>query len=367
MAIGFRNKVKVDLRSYPPYILLAPKKFGKTTFWYNLVKEAWGDDERGLLISCGQEEGYHSLDGLQVEVAKTWNDDFDEETGLRGFVQIVDDIVENNSEYQLKGVCIDTLDTFIDIATKEVLRLSKKETGTPCKSLNDAFKGYGRGKARLLSICNEQIERLRNAGVAVFYLCHIKAKEKTDLKSGEVYEVITNNLTEDIFNNFGDSAQMVMVGTYDRTITDKKIENEERVVYLRGTSDIDAGGRFSYLPEKIHLDPKEFLEAFEEAVKAEMKESINNKEMKKMIDEENTEREKKAQIEKRKTANAKKIGKIDEGKNGNLISIIRSKFPDASDKTKAKIKEIMAEYDIPNFKTTEVSTIGLEEIVSLLQ
>ena len=40
-----KNKVKVDLCSYPPYMFLAPKKFGKTTFWYNLVRDAWGDDD----------------------------------------------------------------------------------------------------------------------------------------------------------------------------------------------------------------------------------------------------------------------------------------------------------------------------------
>ena len=54
-----RNKVKVDLCSYPPFMLLAPKKFGKTTFWYNLVRDAWGSDDKGLLISFGNEEGYH--------------------------------------------------------------------------------------------------------------------------------------------------------------------------------------------------------------------------------------------------------------------------------------------------------------------
>ena len=49
-----KNKVKVDLCSYPPYMFLAPKKFGKTTFWYNLVRDAWGDDDKGLLISFGR-------------------------------------------------------------------------------------------------------------------------------------------------------------------------------------------------------------------------------------------------------------------------------------------------------------------------
>lgn len=140
--MGFKiNKVKADLCSYPPYIFLAERKFGKTTFWRDLVREAWGDDTKGLLISFGNEEGYHALDGIQVEVAQKWNAPYDEDTDMRGFVQIVDDIVENNDEYGLKGVCFDTLDTMVDVCTDEVLRQHKREKGTDCKSLNDAFGG----------------------------------------------------------------------------------------------------------------------------------------------------------------------------------------------------------------------------------
>lgn len=136
-----RNKVKVDLASYPPYFFLAPRKFGKTTWWNNLVVEAWGDESKGLLISCGQEEGYHALDDINYDVAKVWSQEYDEEDDSRGLVQIVDDLIENNKEYGIKGVCFDTLDTFVDIATTEVLRLHKIEKKTPCKSLNDAFGG----------------------------------------------------------------------------------------------------------------------------------------------------------------------------------------------------------------------------------
>ena len=60
---------------------------------------------------------------------------------------------------------------------------------------------------------------------------------------------------------------MVMVGMMDREIVNGKIVDEDRVVYLRGTSEVDAGSRFSDLPEKIHLSPREFLDAFEQGVK----------------------------------------------------------------------------------------------------
>ena len=339
-----KNVVKVDLCSYPPYILLAPKKFGKTTFWYNLVPKVWGDDDKGLLISFGNEEGYHSLDSLQYEVAKEWDADYDEETGLRGFVQIVDDLIENNDQYGIKGVCFDTLDTMIDVATAEVLRQHRKEKGTVCKSLLDAFSGYGRGKARLLKICNEQIERLRSAGMAVFILCHIKNKEKTDLQSGEKYEQITNNLNDDIYSNFADSAQMVMVGAFDREIVNGKLIDEKRTLYLRGNSQIDAGGRFTDIPEKIDLDVDQFMDAFEMGVKNSLRDG--KADLNKMKKAEAKEREKTAQIAKKR----EKEDKVDPDRNAELIDDYTEKFLAMEDgEQKQKIKNEMKSLGLKNF------------------
>jgi hypothetical protein len=360
-----RNVVKIDLGSYPPYLFLAPKKFGKTTFWYNLVREAWGNDGKGLLVSFGNEEGYHSLDGIQVEVAKEWNADYDEETGLRGFVQIVDDIVENNSTYGLKGICFDTFDTMVEVVTKEVLRLHKKEKGTVCKSLNDAFGGYNRGVERLSKLIMEQIERLRDIGLAVFVLCHTKMKECTDTLTGEKYEQLTNNLQSNIYSILGDAAQMVMVGAIEREIVNGKIVSENRVIYLRGTSTIDAGSRFTDLPEKIELSPKAFLSAFEEAVKKSIKSPVTDKDIEKLRKEEEKRIAEASKIAVKRDRE-KKENYIDDEKNIELIDIIKTKYPKASDEIKEKVKEVMANYKIENFKNYDVPTKGLEEIVTLL-
>lgn len=366
MGIGKINRVKADLCSYPPYIFLAPKKFGKTSFWYNLVPYVWGDDTKGLLISFGNEEGYHSLDGIQVEVAKKWDEDYDEETGLRGFVQIVDDIVENNSEYGLKGVCFDTLDTFIDVVTEEVLRQHKKEKGTICKTLNEAFSGYGRGKQRLFSLCNQQIARLRDAGLAIFILCHIKNKEKTDLMSGEKYEQITNNLTDDIFSNFADAAQIVMTGAYDREISNGKLLGEKRVVYLRGNSVVDAGGRFTDIPEKIDLDVEQFMNAFNYAVQHSIRNGKSDtKTIEKMKKEEEKERTVKALISKKREAEK---AQYNEERNEEIKGIIQEKVPKLDQDTKTKFKAKMAELGISNFKdVSQIPTKDLEELLAFFE
>lgn len=367
--MGFkRNKVKADLCSYPPYIFLAERKFGKTTFWYDLVREAWGDDGKGLLISFGNEEGYHALDGIQVEVAKKWSAPYDEETDLRGFVQIVDDIVENNDEYGLKGVCFDTLDTMVDIATAEILRQHKIEKGTTCKSLNDAFGGYGRGVERLLKIIHEQEARLHDAGLAIFYLCHTKNKEKIDLKSGEKYEQITNNLQSNIFTNIADSAQMVMVGLIERDIVNGKIINEERVIYLRGTSEVDAGGRFGAgLPEKIHLSAKEFLAAFESAVKASIKNpKATDATIDKMKAEEEEHIKKKAATAKKKEE-AKKAEEAQEARREEYIEKITSLLINSSDDKKVKFRDMVLETGCKNIKDPAMPIQVLADILEMVE
>lgn len=358
-----RNKVKVDLASYPPYFFLAPRKFGKTTWWNNLVVEAWGDESKGLLISCGQEEGYHALDDINYDVAKVWSQEYDEEDDSRGLVQIVDDLIENNKEYGIKGVCFDTLDTFVDIATTEVLRLHKIEKKTPCKSLNDAFGGFRRGVDRLLEIMDEQIDRLRDAGFAVFILCHTKLKEKTDILSGEKYEQLTNNLQDGIFGHFADKSQMVMIGAIDREINNGKVVSEERLIHLRGNSLIDAGSRFEELPETITLNPRDFLDTFEAAVKGQMKKPATDAQIKKMKKEEAAAQEKKAEQSLKKQQAAREF---DEDRNLELIATIKDNLGLADEEAKEEIKKVMAEYGIKNFKTTNISTEGLQKIVDIL-
>lgn len=356
-----RNVVKVDLCSYPPYMLLAPKKFGKTTFWYNLVRDVWGDDSKGLLVSFGNEEGYHSLDGIQVEVAKDWNSPEDEETGLRGFTQIVDDLIDNNHKYGIRGVCFDTLDTMVGVATAEVLRQHKKEKKTECKSLMDAFSGYGRGKQRLFEIMDKQIERLREAGFAVFFLCHVKHKEKTDLLSGEKYEMLSNNLTDDIFSHFADAAQMVMVGAIDREIVNGKIINEERVLWLRGTSSVDAGSRFTDLPEKIGLSPKEFMQAFEHGVKHSMADPSKMAEQKKIEEKERETKAAKAKVKDQETRCEEEFDR------DVILQAISSKFSGQPDSIKEQAKAMLNDAGFSKFTDPEIPVTILNDIANLMQ
>ena len=359
------NQISCDLASYPYYMLLSPRKFGKTTWWRNLVPTAWGDASKGLLISCGTESGFHHLDNLQVEEALTWDDDYDEETGHRGLVQIVDDLIENNADYGIKGVCFDTFDTLFDIATDEVMRESRRETGKSCKSINDAFGGYNRGSDRLIKIINDQLSRIRNAGIAVFILSHTKFKERTDPLTGEKYEQLTNLMQDRTYSAIADNAQMVMVGTIERDIASGKIENEKRVIHLRGTSTIDAGSRFNDLPETITLDPQDFLAAFKQGVAgAHTVSPVTDKQIAATAKAEQKAAVKQAVVA-RKKEEAEKQAEQDESHRDEYYNTIVNVFSNASDEIKAKAKELLAATGEPKFSSPNIPAATLRQIAEL--
>lgn len=357
--MGFKiNRIKADLGSYPHYMLLGIRKIGKTTFIRDLIKEKYGDAAKGLLISCGAENGYHALDDLQVEEAKAFNQEYDEETDSRGFVQIIDDVVENNKEYGIKLVAIDTLDCLYDIAVPEVVRLSRKETGKPCKSVNDAFGGYGRGLDRLIALIQEQITRLEDAGIAVFILSHVKEKTRTDMVTGEEYQVWTNNLMDKVYGAIADTAQMVMMAVIDREIKDKRSVGENRVLYLRATASLDAGSRFNGLPEKIPFTPKAFLDAFEQGVK-------NSATMKPMTDEDMATRKAEEQKQQEKMAEIARRKEV-EKQRAEMLSEIQEKIGSVSQDTQNEIVGILRASGCKKLTDDNFSFDDLKRVFSLV-
>lgn len=357
--MGFKiNRIKADLGSYPHYMLLGIRKIGKTTFFRDLVKEEYGDASKGLLISCGSENGFRALDDLQVEEAKVFNQEYDEETDSRGFVQIIDDVVENNQEYGIKVVAIDTLDCLYDIAAQEAIRLSRKETGKPCKSINDAFGGFGRGLDRVIALIQEQITRLEDAGIAVFILSHVKEKTRTDMVTGEEYQVWTNNLMDKVYGAIADTAQMVMMAVIDREIKDKRSVGENRVLYLRATASLDAGSRFNGLPEKVPFTPKAFMDAFKQGVK-------NSATMKPMTDEdmaarraeEAKQQEKMAEIARRKEAEKQRSEMLDE---------IQGKINSVSQDVQNKVVAILRASGCKKLSDPEFPIEALKNVYSLV-
>lgn len=373
------NKIAADLGSYVHYIR-GIKKAGKSTLFRDLVLEQFDDESKGLLLSFGDEDGYKSLDRLQYEEVTEWDmseedykekikDDFIDKIGEqypdmpdeqieerasekakaylelngvhRGFVQIVDDLVLNNSEYGIKMLCYDTIDKLIEVAERQVINLSMIETGKPCKSLNAALGGYGEGKKRLKKIILEQTNRLKKVGLYPFVLGHTKMKDKADELTGVEYSQLTSSLTSDLDGIFGDTAQIVMTISIDKQIADGKIIGTERMMHFRDNGLVDSGSRFTGMPEKLPLSAKNYIAAFKIGVKSSFLTPKSEEEIEKVRKQEVKKREEKAKAEANKTSTEKTdlptlIEKI--------LNTIKEKI--AAGKTPQDVMEVLSKFNI---------------------
>ena len=259
-----KNEVKVDLSGNLFYIL-GQEKAGKSTLYADFVKSYYGDVNKGFYIPF--EKGYSYLKDLNRNdsVVTEWTD----------FIDIVDELVDESEELGIKTICIDTYDKFVNVATKEVLRLSKLKDGKKVDSLDGAFGGFARGKKKLAEIVDEQIQRLKNVGILVVVIGHTKYKKLKLKSTNEEYSVLGSNTTEDIHKIIANHAELIVMLTIEPKIEEGHIVGEERFIRFRSTGDCDCGGRIKNLPDKIKLDSDLFVKTIKEAVSADAKISID--------------------------------------------------------------------------------------------
>ena len=370
------NKVKVDLGSYPYYVIMGVRKVGKTTLFKDLVDYLYPNNpEKGLLISCGNEDGYKALHNLSYEPARTW-DMVEDENGDRGFIQICDELISlRGTSEQVDMVAIDTLDELVEIATQQVFEEHRSEKMKYPKSLNDALGGYGAGPRRVSRIISEQLERLNNAGMAVFILAHTKVKEQKDPLTGDPYEMITNNLDSRFYGPVADKAQMVVnivmdrnitgVGTEKKKVKEKEIEvitagkqtSLERYMYFRENLFVDAGGRFKGLPEKMPLSAENFMIAFETGVKNSMGDFAKEYD----IDKQRTEEQQKNIEDGIKLHKKEQINKKIE-----LSRQIQEKLSGASQENLAEVTKKIKDYKIKGFDEENLESVDMENLEDIL-
>ena len=362
-----RNKIRAELSNYGLYMFLGVPKSGKTTLTTKIAEVAYGSTDAQLLVSFADEEGYHSIDDILVERINDWDEeeyesetDFDEEGNpvvYRGFVQLVDELVETKKDNGFKIITLDTFDKMVEVGIKEVLRLSRKETGKKPKSLNDSFGGYGRGKDKLIELILEQINRLISAKYVVFVISHIKKKEMTDVMTGESYEVITNNLRSDVYSQLANIAQMITMITIDRVIEDGKQVASSRSMWFRSNGLVDCGTRFPQIPEKLPLSAENFMLAFETGVKSSMKKKVTDEEMKEMVIKEQQQADQTpAPSPKKEKAEQPTLDKA------TLLKELQEKCADKS--VLAVAMEKMKELECSNFK--EMTAEQLQELITSL-
>ena len=263
-----KNKVALNFENYC-ILLRGEPKSGKSTLYSEIVNEFYGTPDAGLLIPF--EKGYSAIDNVNIfpyTVLPEMKIDGVTKHGWDVFVELIDEIIATKDENGIKIVCIDTVDEVMRVATSKIMKLSVKETGKPCKSLNDAFGGFARGKERLGTLIKDQIQKIRNAGIGIIFIGHTKYKTLKTKIDQEEYQILGSNLSEDLDRMIANDADMIIMITNEAKIVKGEIVGHERKIRLRSDGFYAAGSRFKHVPETIECDAKTFIKTMEEAVKA---------------------------------------------------------------------------------------------------
>lgn len=366
------NVIKPDIKNLSIY-LRSTKKFGKSTLFRDVILEKYGDPSRGLLVGCGNEKGYKMLDNLNATQVKSYKD-----------LQELSDwlIKEKGREHNIEIVAFDTGDELALIADAETIRQSNVENpNKKCKSIKAAFGGYTAGeKYSANDIIKPYMTKLEDAGFGVWVIAHTKfktIKEKGGLEE-DGYMQLSSNMGADYEAAFGDIFDVTLTGVIDRDLEEKKVGDKVkkyatdtvRKLYFRGTTLIDAGGRFAdgAVPEYMIFDKPNMAADFIRVVEEGMEKSKTTLGKKKPIVME------KEKIESIQIVEDELNNELDETPAEvveeatfqypeDLRGTIRVMFKECKDTdTKATVKGIINEYG----KLNDVDEDGLKKIYDIL-
>ena len=377
------NVIKPDIKNLSIY-LRSTKKFGKTTLFRDMILAKYGDPSRGLLVGCGNEIGYKMLDNLNVTQVKTYKD----MTELANWL-----ITEKGKEHNIEIVAFDTGDELALITDAETIRQSNVENPTKkCKSIKGAFGGYTAGeKFSANDLIKPYMTRLQDAGFGVWVIAHTKfktIKEKGGLDE-DGYMQLSSNMGADYEAAFGDIFDVTLTGVIDRDLETKQVgdktkkyaTDEIRKLYFRGTTLIDAGGRFAdgAVPEFMVFDKPDMGAEFVRVVEEGMEKSKSTLGKRKSNPVVSTP---KPEIQATPESETPKVDFLSDIEDDDLLDetpvsevpteskypsdlngTIRTMYKECKDATlKASVKEVIAEYG----KLNDVDEDGLKRIYDMM-
>jgi GTPase SAR1 family protein len=283
------NKPVVGLEGYF-IVVLGKSKFGKTTFIYDLIKEYYnGDLSKALLLA--PEIGYKTLDGIHAlpisDFARTTEEE-KEKFENYGFIETVDELIENKEDVPYRTVIIDTVTALEDLAVKYVLRTESRKKGKKFTAISDI--PYGNGYNLVAEAIYSQIDRLKKAGFAVILIGHEKIKQ-VENRDGSTYNLITLNAMGKTVDIIEREADLIIYGDLVTEVEGGTV-TQKRYLRFRSDGNIVCGSRFRTMPDYIELDVKLFLETFKQAVIDSF--NGNTEEVNKAQKEQEKEREEKA-------------------------------------------------------------------------
>jgi len=372
MEIPVINKISTDIKDLTIY-LRSIKKFGKSTLFRDTIIAKYGDPQNGLLAQCGKEKGVKLLDNVNSTRIRNYEDVLELKEYLvnkRLFARDTKGKVIKGeytpADHNIKIVCFDTVDEIVPFFEAETIRISNLENpNKKIKTINAAMGGYQEGQKYAANMIKDYLEEIIDAGIGVWAIAHTKfktIKEKGGLEE-DGYQQLTSNLVSAYEAAFGDIFDVTLTGVIDRNVevrgegdkAKRYATDEVRKLYFRGTSLIDAGGRFAdnAVPEYMVFDKgnmgKEFVKIIEEGMAkskttlGKKASTVSKKETKKTeLVNENIDDEIESDIDSRAEENI--ADDVTEYPN-DLVNVIRTMFKNCADKDlKAEVKGIISQH-----------------------
>lgn len=364
---GKKNKIKVSPLDYN-IGLIGESGIGKTTLAKEVCEKLVGEDGY-MILNIGKEDGVDAIPNASYEDVPDWIT----------FNEITKDIIKNRTtDYaDLKVLVYDTFDELIKITEPEVIRLHNK--ANPEKRVNTikaAFGGFQAGEDKAIELILDKMWELKKVGISMFILGHTKKRTMTDVVTGLEYDMLTTNMTHKYFNAIKTKLHVLGVASINRSIEKKTVKqkigpdktigtvvDESRIITFRDDNfNIDSKSRFSDITPSIALDDNEFIKAIQEAIHLAFDKQKNNTNN---FEEERKEQE---QLKETKIQNeANNSSFVDQEENEKLADEIKKLFPNASDEAKEKMKQIMDQFKMKDFKGVDTTpTNAFEKIVDAL-
>lgn len=383
------NKISTDIKDLTIY-LRSIKKFGKSTLFRDTIIAKYGSPHNGLLAQCGKEKGVKLLDNVNSTRIRSYEDVLElKEYLVNKRLYARDDkgkVIKGEYipvDHDIKIVCFDTVDELVPFFEAETIRISNVENPTKkIKTINAAMGGYQEGQKYAANLIKDYLEEIIDAGIGVWAIAHTKfktIKEKGGLEE-DGYQQLTSNLVSAYEAAFGDIFDVTLTGVIDRNVevrgegdkAKRYATDEVRKLYFRGTSLIDAGGRFAdnAVPEYMVFDKgnmgEEFVKLIEEGMEkskttlGKKPSSTPKKETKKPEPAPVVEDDLDDELDETPTETVEEAtSEYPE----NLVEVIRTMFKECKDAdTKATVKGIISEYG----KLNDVDEEGLKKIYDIL-
>lgn len=296
MAFGKKNTVNLNPLAYN-FCLLGISKIGKTTIIKEMCEKLAGADGY-LFLEIGQERGADAIEGINFVNCPEWSMDYDELTNSVGFIDVVNDILENKTtEYpNLKVIVWDTYDQLINVAEQESIRLWNKEcrakgaVDKTTTSINAAWGGFGKGEKKAMELMFNAIADLRAVGVSTIIIGHCKTKDITDPITGDTYQVVTSDQQRNYFDALKKNLHFLGLAYIDREIVKEKtgkrnavthkeevinrVTEESRKIKFRDDNyAVDSGSRFADIVDEIPMTADALINALTDAILSEQAKS----------------------------------------------------------------------------------------------